>query len=257
MNKKSLSPICWLSMISGLTLALFCPKAYAAWSSVRANNRSSAESHIAPRGQRTPGAEHEQRAATALPPREEARRENREVISRGSQVRGREEAARPRGEIERAQRDRRHFDWDADHRHTYFWSYYHPGYVINTLPPGYISTYAAGTPYYYYDGVFYQPGTSGYMVVNPPLGAAVGQLPPGAEGIAIGPYVYYYAGSAFYQQTADGFIVVAPPIGATVSTLPTGAVPVNINGRIYYQVDGAYFLPVMQDGTTVYEVVQP
>ena len=69
--------------------------------------------------------------------------------------------------------------------------------------------------------------------------------------------VYYYAGGVFYQQTPDGFVVVTAPLGATVSTLPAGAAPVNINGMIYYQADGAYFLPVMQDGTTVYTVVRP
>lgn len=30
-----------------------------------------------------------------------------------------------------------------------------------------------------------------------------------------------------------------------------------INGTVYYQADGAYFLPVMQNETIVYTMVQP
>jgi len=64
------------------------------------------------------------------------------------------------------------------------------------------------------------------------------------------------AGGPFYLQEPQGYAVVIPPVGATFSALPAGATPVNINGTIYYQADGAYFLPVMQDGTTAYTVVQ-
>jgi hypothetical protein len=115
----------------------------------------------------------------------------------------------------------------------------------------------AGQPYYYYQGVYYAPGSSGYVVVNPPAGVTLPALPPGAQAIAANGTVYYYVGGAFYIQGPTGFQIVPPPLGATVTTLPPGAVPVIINGMTYYTAANAYYLPVMQGGITMYAVVQP
>jgi hypothetical protein len=40
-----------------------------------------------------------------------------------------------------------------------------------------------------------------------------------------------------------------------VSMLSPDATEVDVNGTGYYQADGVYYLPVMQNGVTAYEVV--
>jgi hypothetical protein len=45
-----------------------------------------------------------------------------------------------------------------------------PGYVVQTLPPGYRSEVISGTSYYYHDNVYYRPQGRGYVVVDSPRG---------------------------------------------------------------------------------------
>ena len=48
------------------------------------------------------------------------------------------------------------------------------GSVVASLPPYYNTVYYGGVPYYYYDGIYYRPAPSGYMVVQaPPVAAPV------------------------------------------------------------------------------------
>ena len=118
--------------------------------------------------------------------------------------------------------------------------------------------YLAETPYYYYDGVYFQATTTGaYALMAPPVGVVVPQLPDGAEAIAVGPTTYYYAGGASYLPQPTGFAVVPAPLGVTVTGLPPGATPVVINGVIYYVAGANYFMPVMQAGVTVYVTARP
>ena len=147
-------------------------------------------------------------------------------------------------------------DVDNERRQSYYWSDYHPGMRIDHLPDGYRHFGLRGHDYWFYGGVFYDGGPSGYMVVAPPLDATIPDLPPGVETVqdASG-NVYYYAGGAFYIQTSDGYEVVAPPMGVTVTALPPDAVTVVINGGQYFQADGVFYQPVIQDGVTVYLTV--
>ena len=46
------------------------------------------------------------------------------------------------------------------------------GAIAASLPPNYTTVYAGGAPYYYYDGIYYRPCPSGYMVVPAPVMAA-------------------------------------------------------------------------------------
>jgi len=245
--------------LSALALVVLCASglnARAAWGSIHANNRSVGAEH-AP--SRAPSGEEHRNIQSAPPQRHEApparvperavephRAPEREVRVAPSHL-----------EIERETRDRRRWDLDDERRHAYFWAGFYAGMPVVTLPPGYVTLYVGGNPYDYYDGVFYQPSQSGYVVTTPPIGAVVPALPPGAEPIVVGSTVYDYAGGGFYVQQPQGFVVVPPPIGVTVSYLPPGAVPVTLNGVLYYQADGVYFLPVMQDGSTAFTVVQP
>jgi len=149
-------------------------------------------------------------------------------------------------------------DFDEDRRHAFHWWRFHPGLIVDVLPFGYVPIYFGGTPYYYYEGVFYEPApSSGYIVVPPPVGVIVPTLPPGVEAIVAGGILCYYAAGTFYVPHPNGYQVIRAPLGVIVSSLPADAVPVTLNGRFYYQARGVYYLPVMQDGVTVYMTVQP
>src|SRR5208282_401788 len=114
--------------------------------------------------------------------------------------------------------DRRRMDIDEDRRQSFFWSDYHAGMRIDRLPDGYRRFEVRGHPFFYFEGVYYDDGPSGYVCVPPPVDADIPDLPPGAETVEVDGTVYYYAGGAFYVQQADGsYVVVATPIGVTVA----------------------------------------
>jgi hypothetical protein len=223
---------------------LVCSQAQAQWGSIRANNRSEHEGHA------------ESRARQFAAPTREHERENRGMVERQIPRTGRE-GERERHFAEERRERWRHFDFDEDRRHGFFWSGITAGTFYGALPSGYVPIYVGGSPYYYYEGAYYQPEASGYVAVTPPVGAVVPELPPGAEAVPVGQVVYYYAGGAFYLQEPQGFVVVGPPIGVTVGSLPPGATPVYIRGTLYYQANGVYFLPSIQAGVTVYTTIRP
>jgi hypothetical protein len=224
--------------------------AQAQWGSIHGNNRGYGGEHEASHGRS--GEEH--RGPSAPVPHHEAPPAH---VEPNRHVEHETRVVPPHVTTEREAHVYRNWDLDEERRHAFFWSGYYAGMPVITLPHGYISVQVGGVPYDYYDGVFYQPGQSGYVVVSPPVGALVPALPPGAEAVVAGPYTYYYAGGAFYIQQPQGFQVVPPPLGITVPYLPAGAATVSINGVLYYQASGAYFLPVMENGATVFTTVQP
>ena len=174
----------------------------------------------------------------------------------------RQERAEPR-QFDRADRRgpqyfdaRRHFDVDVDRGH-HFWGGFLAGAIVGSLPSGYQTVIVNGAPYNYYDGVYYQPGPSGYVEVYPPVGAAVVQPPEGSFPVVAGNQTYYYAGGAFYVQQGDQFVIAPPPIGVVVPELPPGAVPVVVNGQTAYQFNGIYYMPVFVNGVTQYQTFLP
>lgn len=255
-DSKSVRLAIFIATGVGATALVPGANAAANWGSIHGNNREEHEGRV---------------TAPSAPARREAEPARRAVEpnrGRPAEVfngREREGRARPeRGvEVERhehledALRDQRRWDIDGERNHSYFWFGYHPGMFLNVLPQGYSQIYVAGNPYYYDQGVYYQTGPSGYVVVSPPLGAIVPQPPPGAETIPYGATVYYYVAGAFYVQQPQGFMVVAPPPGIAVTELPPNVQQVTINGLLYYQANGIYFLPEMQNGVTVYVTARP
>jgi hypothetical protein len=156
--------------------------------------------------------------------------------------------------------EHRRRDIEADRTKACYWSAFRPGMTISTLPAGYIQISAAGTGYYYFDGVYFQPIaslSSGYAVVAPPVGVVVPQLPSSAEPVVDGSTTYYYAGGAFYFQMPSGFEVLPAPLGVVVTTLPVGATPVLVKGALYYLAANVYYRPAMLGGVTVYTTASP
>jgi hypothetical protein len=127
------------------------------------------------------------------------------------------------------------------------------------LPLGFLSLQLGGSPYYYSDGIYYQPSAGGYQEVYPPVGAAVPQPPEGSITVEAGGQTYYFAGGAFYLQQPDGTYQIAPtPIGVVVPELPPGAVQVSLrDGSVGYQFNGVYYRPVFVNGLTQYQTFMP
>jgi hypothetical protein len=151
-----------------------------------------------------------------------------------------------------------HHDVDVDYHRPRHWDNFVFGLRLPKLPFGFLSLRIGGNPYYYNDGIYYQPYEGGYREVYPPVGAVIPQPPPGSVEIYAGNQVYYYAGGGFYVQQPDGSYVLAPtPIGVVVPELPPGAVEVSVQGRIAYQFNGIYYQPVFVNGITQFQTFVP
>ena len=151
-----------------------------------------------------------------------------------------------------------HRDREVDIHRPHFWHDFVFGRRLAALPFGFLTLQIGGAPYYYYDGVYYQPADGGYQEVYPPVGATVPEPPGGAIAIDAGGQTYYYAGGAFYLQQPDGTFAIAPtPIGVVVPELPPGAIQVAVKGTVAYQFNGIYYEPVFLNGITQYETFIP
>jgi Family of unknown function (DUF6515) len=151
-----------------------------------------------------------------------------------------------------------HRDVEADFHRRHFWNDFVFGRRHASLPLGFLSLQIGGVPYFYSDGIYYQPADGGYQEAYPPVGASVPQPPDGAIEIDAGGVAYYYAGGAFYLSQPDGTYAIAPtPIGVVVPELPPGAVQVSVKGTLAYQYNGIYYEPVFENGVTQYETFMP
>jgi len=65
------------------------------------------------------------------------------------------------------------------------------GQVIAKLPHGHRTVYVDRSPYYFYDGIFYRPGSSGYVVVSGPVGAIVAEPVQGEGGFIAPPLDFF------------------------------------------------------------------
>ncbi len=137
-------------------------------------------------------------------------------------------------------RDRDHGrgDWDRDYRHghdhyryrnfpPYRYPYPRHGSIIFDLPFGAVKVVVGGHRYYYCDGVFYNRSNIHYVVIPPPVGAAVTLLPVGMQPIIVNGVTYYTADGVYYQYTSRGYVVVPQPTVTVVQTAQA-AVPVTV-----------------------------
>jgi hypothetical protein len=131
------------------------------------------------------------------------------------------------------------------------------GAIVKDPPPNpQVIVVSGGPSVMYADGVYYQQGPSGYVVVPAPAGAAINDLPPGTETVSFNSVTYYYSGGVFYAKQGATFTVVNTPIGITVAALPPGATQTVVSGNAYFLFNGIHYKPVMQNGVTVYATVK-
>lgn len=279
MKINTLHRITWF--ITLLAFGAFCPNLHADWGSLHGNNRSAPgpsaalrpqpqQINRAPQIDRSPPVNREPEITHSQPvihpesqpqPHQEIQpqpqhpaepiRPSSAAIDRGHE--------QPSPAVDRAranEADRRRMDIDQDRRQSFFWSDYHRGMRVDRLPDGYRRFHLHDHDYFYFGGVYYDDGPSGYVVIDPPLDADIPDLPPGTETVVANGMVYYYVAGTFYVQQSDGsYVVVAAPLGVTVAELPPDATSVVVNGTGYFQAEGTFYLPVMQNGVTAYLTV--
>lgn len=131
--------------------------------------------------------------------------------------------------------------------------------IITSFPFAFQTIRFGGLGYRFYDGTFYRPYNSSFMVVAPPIGIFINVLPFGYRRIVVNDYPYYYYNGTYYDQDYDnnGYKVVAPPVGAVVESIPPGYEKITIDGETYYKIDDVQYKPVVQDnGEIWYQVIK-
>jgi hypothetical protein len=122
---------------------------------------------------------------------------------------------------------------------------YRPGYQVSSLPGGYRSEIISGSTYYYHDGYYYRPGSSGYTVVDAPRnsryygdysrrqltygpnrdyrqpferhdqryerGGVINRLPDGYQVVNHRGSTYYQNGDRYYRRQGNSYIIVSRP----------------------------------------------
>ena len=136
------------------------------------------------------------------------------------------------------------------------------GATIATLPPMYETVYVGSTTYYYANGRYYTPATSGgYVYTAPPTGVTVQQPPDQVVNVTVNNKDYGYADGAYYEvqkpEEEGGeptFKTVEAPVGAKVDYLPDSASSQTVDGVVYFIFNDIYYRPFYSGSDVVYIV---
>lgn len=90
-------------------------------------------------------------------------------------------------------------------------NYYKPGHRVKPLPYGSNRIFFNAAEYFFFDGYFYRPSRSGYVIVEAPIGAIVARLPRLHHTFHWRGQPYYAVGNTFYRRHPKGYIVVPDP----------------------------------------------
>ena len=149
--------------------------------------------------------------------------------------------------------------------HPYVYHAYHPYYYNGYRSFGFFSAFLGvgafsfmlnSQPYYYDEGVYYQPYNNGYRVIAPPISASVNRLPDGYTLLTVDNDTFYYYAGTFYIRNNGTYIVVEAPAGAVVYDLPEGVTELRAGDITYLQYNNVIYQPITLDGREAYEVVE-
>jgi hypothetical protein len=79
---------------------------------------------------------------------------------------------------------------------------------LASLPAGYVRFIHDNEAFYYYEGVYYQKQTRGYVVVQPRTGFRVASLPNGYKVTRHRGKIYYSFNNVRYRKQGSLFVVV-------------------------------------------------
>ena len=105
----------------------------------------------------------------------------------------------------------RHHEAPAQAPSSSYRHYYTPGHRVQPLPYGSSRIFVNAAEYFFFDGYFYQPSLSGYVIVAAPIGAIVASLPRLHHVLHWRGQPYYVVGNTFYRRHPRGYIVVPNP----------------------------------------------
>lgn len=108
--------------------------------------------------------------------------------------------------------------WDNAYGHSHY--YPTPGWAVRSPPVHSRVVFWGGVNYSFYDGVWYSPGSRGYVVVRPPYGIVVADLPAFRTLVTIGGLSYFYANGVYYRERDGGYEVVPTPVDTTATGGP-------------------------------------
>jgi hypothetical protein len=146
--------------------------------------------------------------------RQEGPRRTQEPRAVAPRPPGEQRAARPDGDrraiVPRPPTNR----WlDNGHGHSRY--YPRSGIRVPSLPGHAPPIVWRGSNYWFWSGVWYAPGPSGYVVVRPPYGVIVADLPPFRTLVTIGGITYLYLNGVYYRERIEGgYEVVPTPVAA-------------------------------------------
>lgn len=110
--------------------------------------------------------------------------------------------------------DRRRWSHAPRHHHYYHHHHYPPRHGRHVHRPGpraHLSLHF-GQRYWFDDGYWYTPGSSGYVLVRPPAGVYLHALPAHYTLVRVGPHVYYHVNGVYYAAApGGGYQVVEVP----------------------------------------------
>jgi hypothetical protein len=136
-------------------------------------------------------------------------------------------------------------------------AFWHPyGFFVASLATTAVLVSLANQNYYYNQGIYYTQASGGYTVVAPPVNITVINLPQGLETIPYNGSTYYYFSGTFYSKSSNGYTVIKAPVGAVITNLPDGGKQEQVDGQNYVVYNNTYFLPIVQNGNNVYQVVE-
>ena len=120
----------------------------------------------------------------------------------------------------RAQRRARHTTHRRNairHRHWHAWR----GHTVNRLP-GHRSRYVyRGSPYFFFNNLWYRSHSAGFIVVAPPFGLVIPFLPGDYDEVVVRNRTYLRSNGIYYSRVDDGYAVVeAPDESIDLNSLP-------------------------------------
>jgi hypothetical protein len=136
--------------------------------------------------------------------------------------------------------DPHHKHQDARHSHNHV--YPDRGTVVRTLPAGASVVNFGGQSYWFAEGVWFEPRSAAYVVIEPPIGVVVTALPAFATAVTGSGGLYFYANDTYYRPRPDlgGYEVVNDPLdSAPAAAGPAGTAPGPAAAAAPYGAPGA------------------
>ena len=101
---------------------------------------------------------------------------------------------------------------------------WHRGICVPRLPGAYIALAVGGLECFYCAGLYYNYTASGYVVIEPPIGAVIPALPAGYSVVYMNGAPYYYYSNTYYTVApSGGYVVVSPTVETTTTIVTTPA----------------------------------